>query len=49
MQGGKFAFSCLVIKKAVADLNSVFFFRQKKVNLAVGGKEKSRIIHLIRG
>ena len=49
MQGGKFAFYCLVIGKAVADLNSGFFFRQNKVNLAVGRKEKSRIIHLIRG
>lgn len=48
MQGGKFAFSCLVIEKAVADLYSGFSFRQNKINLAVGRKEKSRIIHLIR-
>ena len=40
MQGGKFAFSCPVIGKAVADLNGGFFFRQNKVNLAVGGAVK---------
>ena len=41
MQGGKFAFFFLVIEKAVADLNSGFFFRQNKINLAVGRAVKA--------